>query len=120
MDGLTAATNLNVKIILMNLIIGSKAISWTCDGKKIQPEEAHEVLDGTYDKYSDKVLVLCGERGVAQELMIFDPSGIYIFSLSAPIGYFQYFTFPNGSAAVACGSELNDIKIFVNIFSINV
>ncbi|MBB1271190.1 hypothetical protein [Shewanella sp. SR44-3] len=96
----------------MKLTIESKEISWTYEGVRIQPSEVYEALGATYDENSDKVLVLCGERGVAQELMIFDTSGNYIFSLGSPKGYFQHFTFSSGSAGVACGYDLQNTIIY--------
>ena len=87
--------------------IDLKEVSWIYQNRRISPKEVYEAKDVTFDTINNKVLVLCGERGVSTDLLVFDELGNLEFSLGSPMGHFQYFRFNSKGVGVMCGDDLN-------------
>ncbi len=98
-----------------NLQIESKMVEWEFNGEKITIDESLLIKGVKHVPSENLIMVLMGERGVAEELLAYKYDGSLDFSLRSPVGDFYYFSELPKGLAVACGKDLNS----TNNYTIN-
>ncbi len=95
-----------------NLKIETMVVEWEFNGELITIDESFLIKGVKHVPSKNLVVILMGERGVAEELLAYRYDGTLDFSLRAPVGNFYYFSeLPNG-LGVTCGKDLNSTKVY--------